>query len=395
MNPKEIEHKLKTAIDHSVPDVLDHILKECEHGKPVPLPVVNGSPNHSRRRPFIAFTSAAAVFLVILAVVTFGLPGDNAYHTVASIVSLDVNPSIEIKTNREDKVLEVNALNDEAITILDGMDLKDVDINVAVNALIGSLVKNGYIDEYKNSILVSVENTNKANGSRLQEKITQDISQFLGTESIQGAIISQSVSEDADLRKMAEEHHISYGKAILIQEILKKTPLLTFADLTPLSINELNLLAESKEAQLTNMTSIGSASDKAYIGEERAKETALAYGKIAPETATSISMELDVEDGKMVYEVDFFAGGIEYEYEIDAVSGTVLISEQENHSDVPQGEREEQGDDGYDDDDGGNDGRDDNDSDDDGSDDDDDRDDDGSDDDNDDDLEHDDADFDD
>ena len=51
---------------------------------------------------------------------------------VASIVSLDVNPSIELKVNKNEKVLSATPMNDDAVEILDGMDLKGADLNVAV-----------------------------------------------------------------------------------------------------------------------------------------------------------------------------------------------------------------------------------------------------------------------
>ncbi len=54
--------------------------------------------------------------------------------TVDSIVSLDVNPSIELKIDSNEKVVETSARNEDARIILDDMDLKGTDLNVAVNA---------------------------------------------------------------------------------------------------------------------------------------------------------------------------------------------------------------------------------------------------------------------
>ena len=42
-----------------------------------------------------------------------------------------------------------------------------------------------------------------------------------------------------------------------------------------------------------------------------------------------MDIELDEEDGKLVYEVEFKAGGTEYDYEIDAATGTILQQEAE------------------------------------------------------------------
>ena len=42
-----------------------------------------------------------------------------------------------------------------------------------------------------------------------------------------------------------------------------------------------------------------------------------------------MEVELDEEDGILVYEVEFKSGNMEYSYEIDAASGAVLKHESE------------------------------------------------------------------
>ena len=41
-------------------------------------------------------------------------------------------------------------------------------------------------------------------------------------------------------------------------------------------------------------------------------------------------LELDYDDGRAEYEVEFRKGNTEYEYKIDAASGNILKSEQDN-----------------------------------------------------------------
>ncbi len=60
-----------------------------------------------------------------------------------------------------------------------------------------------------------------------------------------------------------------------------------------------------------------------YIGEAKAKSIALEHAKIAERNATFIKTQLDYDDGRVVYEVDFYSGNSEYDYEIDAVSGEI------------------------------------------------------------------------
>nr|WP_325212025.1 PepSY domain-containing protein [uncultured Oscillibacter sp.] len=67
-----------------------------------------------------------------------------------------------------------------------------------------------------------------------------------------------------------------------------------------------------------------------FIGEEAAKSAALTHAGISAESAGYIRCELNEDDGRWVYEIEFQAGAAEYEYEIDAASGAVVKAEQDH-----------------------------------------------------------------
>lgn len=75
--------------------------------------------------------------------------------------------------------------------------------------------------------------------------------------------------------------------------------------------------------------SVGYPSSDGYIGKKAAIGIALKHAGIAENDARKLSCELDREDGIMVYEVEFKKDGFEYDYEIDAKSGTVIESKKE------------------------------------------------------------------
>jgi uncharacterized membrane protein YkoI len=66
-----------------------------------------------------------------------------------------------------------------------------------------------------------------------------------------------------------------------------------------------------------------------YIGEAKAKAIALASAGLSESQVSRMKVKLDRGDGKTIYEVDFRNGQMEYEYEIDAVSGAILESDAE------------------------------------------------------------------
>ncbi len=60
------------------------------------------------------------------------------------------------------------------------------------------------------------------------------------------------------------------------------------------------------------------------ISLERSKEIALEHAGLAENAVTFEKSELDREDGRTVYEIDFTDGSFEYDYEIEAYTGAVV-----------------------------------------------------------------------
>jgi uncharacterized membrane protein YkoI len=80
---------------------------------------------------------------------------------------------------------------------------------------------------------------------------------------------------------------------------------------------------------IPRITTAASSGTGSYIGEEKAKSIALESAGLSESEVTRTKVKFDRDDGKTVYEVDFHNGRMEYEYEIDAVSGAILESDAE------------------------------------------------------------------
>lgn len=326
MNYDPIEAKLKSALQKATPDILDDILEGCDREKGQVI-----SMEKRKNKKLSRILSIAAVFVLLIAGVFLykNFTGSDA----AALVSIDVNPSIELEVDADERIIIARALNDDGKKVLSGMKLEGTDLNTGVNAIVGSMLKNGYIDELRNSVLVSVSGDGSIDTAALEAKLMQEISSALDGA---GAVVAQNLDDiDDDTRKLAERYGISVGKAAFIEKIIELNPTLKVEELAPLSINELCLLANGKEIGGTLYS--GSTSDKAYIGAERAKSIALSHASLAETAVFDLDCELDYEYGRMVYEVDFDANGAEYEYEIDAKSGDILLFEIERNGAKQQG----------------------------------------------------------
>ena len=60
------------------------------------------------------------------------------------------------------------------------------------------------------------------------------------------------------------------------------------------------------------------------ITKAKAKELALAHAGVSASKATFVEAKLDYEDGVQVYEIKFYSGSTEYDYEINAETGEIL-----------------------------------------------------------------------
>lgn len=337
MTQKEIRDRLLNATKHAVPDVLTSVLAACEEQKGKVTLMKNSTQNNTnvtRIRPVYRRILSAAAALVVLAGAATALVSYRNRFAVASTVSLDVNPSVVIEVNKQEKVLSVLPLNEEGRHITKDLDFKGSTLDVTVNALVGSMLRNGYLDDLANSILVSVNNKDTKTAAALQQRLAEEINSWLTTESFAGAVLSQTVEKDEELKTLAETYGITEGKAQLIRRITAQNTAYTFESLVDLTINELNLLSESGKLHLENVSATGNASDKQYVGEAKAKEIALAHAKLNEKDLTFYRCEMEYENGALVYELDFGAAGYEYDYEVNAKKGVVQKSEKEFDDDA-------------------------------------------------------------
>ena len=346
MTDQELEQKLRTALEHAAPDDFQGVLsrispKTQTENAPIPFEAAA----RKRKRRWAPLAAAACLALVVAA------GGGGWYlqnNTVASVVSLDVNPSVTLNVNSKEKVLSAVPVNEDGGDILAGMDLTGVQLDVAMNAIVGALLTQGYVDELANSILITVEDDDAGRGARLQQELTDQADAILANTSVNGAILSQTIQNNQQLQELSDTYGITTGKAALIQTIVDTgNSLHTFEELVGLSINDLNLLYTSLTTAPAEpstgggtpgsgtaetapaIQSSGQASDSAYIGVEAAKSAAFAHAGLDAAQVTMGEVDFDYEDGRMVYELEFYANGAEYEYDIDASTGAVVKFSQE------------------------------------------------------------------
>ncbi len=341
-NNQIIQNRLKRAVEASVPDVLGNVLEQIEtqevHKAEANAETINDNKVEkvkvfiNKKTHFPRWAKAVASMAAAL-VIVFGLWLNLNYSTEA-VVAFDVNPSIELSVNRSEKILRVNPRNGEAETVIGEMDLKGINLDVAVNALIGSMVQKGYISDLNNSILITVNSKNAKKGEQLQQRLSKEVGSLLRSFSVDGSVMSQISSSGKHFEDLAKQYEISPGKAALIEQLVEADPTINYADVAKLSINDLNLLIEARQPQLVKVDISGYASERAYIGVVQAKNIAFEHAGVSESEVSELEIDYDYDDGRLIYEIEFKIRSSQYEYDIDARNGAILKSETKHEQKV-------------------------------------------------------------
>lgn len=92
--------------------------------------------------------------------------------------------------------------------------------------------------------------------------------------------------------------------------------------------------AESAADKITNGTEStaknvesNSMNLMAGITAKDAKDAALSHAGLSESQISDVEIDLDRDNGKLIYEVDFNSGNIEYDYDIDAETGEVISAD--------------------------------------------------------------------
>lgn len=319
---KNTENKIKKAFETITPDILDSVIRDSGNTK--------GTVVYMKKKRISAAVIAVAAAFVLLFGAAVGVFAYIDTNKVSSVVLIDVNPSVEIKLNKNDTVVDVTALNDDGKNILGDMKLVGSDIETALNAIVSNMITNGYINELQNSILISVENDNNNENASLREKLNAVIGSLLKNENPDCAVITQKVEKsDTDIQLLAEELGVSLGKAQIIKMLCDHNSTYTPESLACLNVNELTLLLDSLGVQIDGEVS-GNASSKAYIGPDAAAAAAILHLNLSEETEiTKQKVSLDFDDGIMVYEVEIITEQYEYEVEVNALNGEIVSVEKD------------------------------------------------------------------
>ena len=240
-------------------------------------------------------------------------------NATAGTFTMDVNPSVEYTIAKSGSVKNVRCLNSDAENALSDVALGKQSVETALTRTVAAYEACGYMENGEATVLISFDSRLDAN-AELKASLSAEIQQALEQTDAVGTLVFHSeLTENAEAAKIAEEFHVSLGRADWILTAANKTGLPT-DEVARMSLDELLKFQEA--------SGIASVSVSKFISLEEAKKIALKDAKL-DELVQKIVFtreELSRNQGKPCYLLEFYTGTNQYFYQIDAKSGSIIYA---------------------------------------------------------------------
>ena len=261
-------------------------------------------------------TMAACLALVLCTGIATHAIRSNA---TAGTFTMDVNPSVEYTIAKSGAVKSIRSLNSDAENALSDVALGKQSVETALTRTVAAYEACGYMENGEATVLISFDSRLDAN-AELKASLSAEIQQALEQTDAVGTLVFHSeLTENAEAAKIAEEFHVSLGRADWI---------LTAANKTGLPTNEVARMSLDELLKFQEVSGISSVCVSKFISLEEAKKIALKDAKLDELTQKIVFTreELNRNQGKPCYLLEFYTGTNQYFYQIDAKSGSIIYA---------------------------------------------------------------------
>ena len=240
-------------------------------------------------------------------------------NATAGTFTMDVNPSVEYTIAKSGIVKNVRCLNSDAENALSDVALGKQSVETALTRTVAAYEACGYMENGEATVLISFDSRLDAN-AELKASLSAEIRNALEQTDAVGTLVFHSeLTENAEAAKIAEEFHVSLGRADWI---------LTAANKTGLPTDEIARMSLDELLKFQEVSGIASVSVSKFISLEEAKKIALKDAKLDELTQKIVFTreELSRNQGKPCYLLEFYTGTNQYFYQIDAKSGSIIYA---------------------------------------------------------------------
>lgn len=191
----------------------------------------------------------AIVIITLSLLVLFGTGIGYYLLSPSSMVAIDVNPSIEIHTNRLGEVVSIDPVNDDAIQLMTGYQLTDRNLESVIQDIVDRMILNGYLVNKKtDELLISADQN--SNSDALLSRVETAFQDYLQEKQIDVTLFDQKVDMKDSAIKIAHENKVSVGKMALIDKLKAYSNGAEISDFTGDTVKELVQYAKDHNISL-------------------------------------------------------------------------------------------------------------------------------------------------
>ena len=259
-------------------------------------------------------TMAACLALVLCTGIATHAIRSNA---TAGTFTMDVNPSVEYTIAKSGAVKSIRSLNSDAENALSDVALGKQSVETALTRTVAAYEACGYMENGEATVLISFDSRLDAN-AELKASLSAEIRKALEQTDAVGTLVFHSeLTENAEVAKIAEEFHVSLGRADWI---------LTAANKTGLPTDEVARMSLDELLKFQDASGIVSVSVSKFISLEEAKKIALKDAGLDESTQKIVFTKevLSRNSGKPCYILEFYTAKKQYSYKVDAKNGSII-----------------------------------------------------------------------
>lgn len=189
--------------------------------------------------------SFTLIIVLVLTLIFVGCNNTNKNYNLKNLsnayITLDINPSIEIITNEEGLVAQVNGLNDDGIKLLVDTDFTNQSVEFVVEEILELAIEFGYIDfNLENAILITTSAETEEETEELEVNLSKKVQDFIDARKIKMDILKASLEASGDIKELAAEYEISIGKVKMITHAMAVDSDLSFEVAAMMHVRDLN-----------------------------------------------------------------------------------------------------------------------------------------------------------
>jgi len=210
--------------------------------------------------PTWRFAGIMTLFILSLIMI---IVGSTPRVAASSLVTIDINPSIELEVNSNNQVKSIRALNvDGALLLFDSQDnMVGESLDQVLEIIVQLAEEAGYLSDAETIQIVATNDTNN-----IEEQLRDHLREYLNQYKIEKGVNFNFQVNDItqEYQNMAQEYNVSIGMMMMIARAQIQNPLLETQDaikLTPKQLNEMakeyhqdeiELFVESLQSQLSS-----------------------------------------------------------------------------------------------------------------------------------------------